>query len=167
MREAQGTRKRGDLQFVLAEGVGVDQGDSDGVDAGVQEFLQGSGDLGEVRGLQDFEVFAGDALYGGGRGRGEDLDAFVYFDDCREELLAPLDVQFEDVGPRLVADQHEVLEALGGDQGEFLALALQEGVSRHSSAHSDPPDLGGRHRVGVGDESDLLEQSTNSLGRGI
>ena len=65
----------------------------------------------------------------------------------------------------LIADVQEVSEAGGGDEGDPLALPLQQGVGRHRRAHPNRVDQRPVHRLLLGDARPrLLSEVTGGHG---
>ena len=65
-------------------------------------------------------------------GVADESDALIDLEDSRVERGRAADVQVEDLGPRLVADEEEVLEATRDEECMLMALALEQRVGRDS-----------------------------------
>ena len=71
---------------------------------------------------------------------------FIHFDNAFIELLGKYDLLGEDVRPRLVGDAQRVAKALGDQEQDAVALALQKRIGRHRRAHLDLADQARRYR---------------------
>lgn len=64
-------------------------------------------------------------------------NTLIDLNDALIQHVGPDDVEVEELGARLVADEQCVREALGHDQRHPLALSFEESVSGHRGPHAD------------------------------
>ncbi len=89
--------------------------------------------------------------------------AFGGLHDASVERFRLLDIEGEEVGPRLIADGQGVAETAGGDQERACTLAFQQGIGGDGRAHLD-----GRHARGwEGRVLARAQQAAHALDRGV
>lgn len=67
----------------------------------------------------------------------DESDALVDGDDLGVELRRALNVEVEDLWAGLVSDEKQVLETLGDQESDLLALSLEQSVRRDGCRQSD------------------------------
>ncbi len=128
-REARSPRQLagGDLMGRIE--VGMQEGDGDGAITLGRRGLK-------LRGQGRFVERAHDGAVGS--------QPLVGLDHAGIERVRPHDVQREEVGPGLIADQHRIGEALSGHEQGPGASPLQQGVGGDRGPHLDRLDPGRR-----------------------
>lgn len=70
-------------------------------------------------------------------GEAHERDSFVYFDNGSVERRGSADVEVENFGAGLVADEEEIFEAFCDEESMFVAFAFEQGVGCDGGGESD------------------------------
>jgi hypothetical protein len=145
----------GDLarrQFMGRVQVGMQEGDGDGGEALQRSSLELA--------LQRFTIERADHC-------ARSVEPLIGLDHPGVERGRLDDGQREQVRPRLVADQHGISEAPGGDEQGLGPGPLQERVGGDGGAHLDGVDAGGGEGFARGRAQDAAHGRNGGVGIGV